>query len=96
MFPFIKGEIRSVITRYQPPEWLEEAFEGSGMAGYLSYQFIPETGGTCLTQRERWQTQGFLRIFEPFLGRLLSTKLQCRLTDIKEILEQGWQEGEVV
>lgn len=95
MFPLIKGEIRSVITRYQPPEWLEETFEGGGMMGHLSYQFVPEAGGTRLIQRERWQLQGLLCIFEPLLARMLLKRLQWRLAGIKEILEQGWQEQQV-
>jgi hypothetical protein len=53
MLPFLRGEIRSVITRYDPDEYLEEDFWGSGMKGHLAYQFLLEGGGTrlvdCLT-----------------------------------------------
>jgi hypothetical protein len=90
MFPLIKGEIRSVVTRFEPPEWLGEDFEGAGMKGHLTYQFIHEGDGTRLIQREWLQMKGVLRLFEPLVRQMLGPKLQQRLVDIKEILEAGW------
>ena len=89
MFPLIKGEIRSVVTRFEPPEWLEEDFEGAGMVGHLSYQFMPEDDGTRLIQREWLQLKGVLRPFESLVRRLLAPQLQNRLESIKEILEDS-------
>jgi len=40
MLPFYQGEIHSQITRYEPYEWLEEDYDGPGMRGHLSYQFL--------------------------------------------------------
>jgi hypothetical protein len=87
MFPLIKGEIRSIITRFEPPEWLEEDFEGAGMVGHLTYRFVPEGDGTRLIQRERLQMKGVLHPFESLVRRLLAPQLQNRLESIKEILE---------
>ena len=52
MLPFYKSEILSVITRYEPYEYLEEDFSGAGMKGHLAYQFIDKDGSTELIQRE--------------------------------------------
>jgi hypothetical protein len=41
MLPFIRGEILSVITRFEPGHRLEEDFEGAGMIGHLAYTFAP-------------------------------------------------------
>lgn len=90
MFPLVKSEIHSEVTRFEPPEWLEEAFESSWMDGYLSYQFIPQGGGTRLVQRERLDLPGVAGVFAPVVKRMLAPRLQARLVEIKRILEQGW------
>jgi hypothetical protein len=92
MFPFVRGEILSEITRFEPPEWLDEKFDGPGsMYGNLSYQFIPEQGGTHLIQRETLQTRGWTRVFGPIIRRMLEPRLRNRLGKIKEILAGGWE-----
>ena len=90
MLPFVRGEILSKVTCFVPGERLEEDFEGVGMTGHLAYQFLPEGDGTRLIQRETMSTQGFLKVFEPVMGRMLARQLQKRLEAIKAILESGW------
>jgi uncharacterized protein YndB with AHSA1/START domain len=91
MFPFVRGTIHSVITRFEPPRWLAEDFTGAGMAGQLAYEFVPEAGGTRLIQREQMQMTGLLRPLQALVERLLIPQLKQRLEDIKTILEGGWE-----
>jgi len=90
MLPFVRGEILSVVTCFEPGRRLEEDFEGAGMTGHLAYSFAPAHGGTRLTQRETVRTRGALRMLEPLIERMLSRQLWRRLEDIKAILETGW------
>ncbi len=87
MLPFFQGEINSIITRFDPYNWLAEDFAGAGMYGHLAYQFISEGGGTRLIQRETLHARGILKIFEPIIRLLLLRKLVERLAAIKELLE---------
>lgn len=87
MLPFIRGEIRSVITRFQPNEALEEDFEGAGFRGHLAYQFIAENDGTRLIQREVMYADGWLKAIEPVIRRSFLRKLRDRLDAIKTVLE---------
>ena len=89
MLPFVRGEIHSVITRFEPDEYLEEDFEGAGFKGHLAYQFSPENDGTRLIQRETMFARGLLKIFEPLIARSFSRHLQERLEAIKAILESA-------
>ena len=91
MMPFVRGEIRSEITRYVPSRYLEETFAGASMEGYLAYEFVPKDGGTRLIQRETLSAIGFLKPFAPIMRRLLSRRLRERLESIKTILEGGWK-----
>jgi len=87
MLPFYQGELRSQITRYEPYEWLEEDFDGPGMKGHLTYQFLPMGNATRLIQRETIHVQGILKIIAPFIRRSLAPRLKDRLEYIKEFLE---------
>jgi hypothetical protein len=89
MLPFVREEILSVITRFEPCELLEEDFEGAGFKGHLAYQFLPEDDGTRLIQRETMSAQGFLKVLEPVIERMLSHRLWERLEAIKAILESA-------
>jgi len=91
MFPWMTAEIFSEITRFEPPEWLEETFESSWMRGYLSYQIISEGDGTRLIQRERLDLLGITRFFTPVVKRMLVPRLRNRLEEIKSLLESGWE-----
>jgi hypothetical protein len=89
MLPFVHGEILSVITRFEPGEYLEEDFEGAGMVGHLTYQFVLEEDSTRLIQRETVQMQGALRVLAPAVERMLPRQLWHRLEGIKAFLESG-------
>jgi Polyketide cyclase / dehydrase and lipid transport len=89
MLPFVRGEILSEVTRFEPGEALEEDYQGAGMNGHLAYQFLPEEDGTRLIQRETVAMRGLLSVFEPVMGRMLGRQLQNRLEAIKTILESG-------
>lgn len=88
MFPFVKGEILSTIQRYEPPRFLEESFEGTGMQGYLAYEFIPVEEGTLLIQRETIQFYGVFGLLSPLMERMLLKAVESRLEGIKSILEE--------
>jgi hypothetical protein len=90
MLPFLRGEILSEITRFEPHEYLEEDFRGAGMYGHLAYHFLPEDEGTRLIQRETLHYQGLLRFCEPLIRLMLDRRLQERLEDIKADLESGF------
>jgi hypothetical protein len=90
MLPFFRGEIHSVITRFEPPELLEEDFWGAGMVGHLAYQFLRQGEGTKLIQRETLSYRGALRLFEPVIRPILGRRLRERLREIKACLEGGY------
>jgi len=90
MLPFVRGEIRSEITRFDPGERLEEKFEGAGMKGYLAYRFVTENGGTKLIQQETLYMKGFFKVLSPVVKLTLSRQLRKRLEGIREVLESGW------
>lgn len=87
MFPFIRGEIRSEITVYEPDHILGERFEGAGMLGYLAYELTESDGGTLLVQRETLHLTGPLKIIAPLWRRMLAPRLRERLQSIKHDLE---------
>ena len=91
MLPFVRGEIFSEITRYEPPNYLEEDFNGAGMQGHLAYEFRAEADGTLLIQRETIRFLGFLALFEPVIRMMLLRKIEERLRGIKDELEAGWE-----
>lgn len=88
MFPLIKGEILSIVKRYEPPRYLEESFRGNGMDGYLAYEFISVNEGTLLVQRETIQFHGLFGLFSPLMERMLLKAVVARLEGIKTILEK--------
>jgi len=90
MAPFVRGEILSAITRYEPPRFLEEDFEGAGMQGHLAYEFAPDVDGTLLIQRETLEPVGTLTIASPLIRLMLARRLKMRLDGIKRVLEAGW------
>ena len=94
MLPFVRGEILSVVTCFEPGGRLEEDFEGAGMIWHLAYRFVGEDGGTRLTQQETVRTRGLLRLLEPLMERMLSRQLCKRLETIKAVLESGWAVAE--
>jgi hypothetical protein len=89
MLPLVRGEIHSVITRFEPDEYLEEDFEGARFKGHLAYQFLAEDDGTGLIQREIMFARGLIKVFEPRIARSFFRHLQERLEAIKAILESA-------
>ncbi len=87
MLPYYKSEILSVITRYEPYEFLEEDFSATGMSGHLAYQFIDKDGSTQLIQRESIFFTFPLNLFNPIIKNVLHRKLAERLEEIKADLE---------
>ena len=71
MLPFVRGEILSEITCYEPPRRLQERFWGAANAGTLTYEFVPRDRGTVLVQRETLQPLGVLKLVEPLIERML-------------------------
>ncbi|MBN1247267.1 MAG: SRPBCC family protein [Anaerolineae bacterium] len=88
MLPFVRGEIVSEITRYEPNRFLEERFAGAGMRGYLAYEFVPTDGGTLLIQRETVEPLGLLKLVAPVMAWMLGRRLRQRLQDIRADLLQ--------
>ena len=89
MLPFYKGEILSQITRFEPPEFLEEDFAGAGMSGHLSYRFVADGEGTTLIQRQSLYFACPLKPFQPLIKAALSPRLTKRLAAIKVYLESN-------
>jgi hypothetical protein len=87
MFPFLKGKILSVIQLIEPPWKLEESFKGTGMDGYLAYEFLSEGEKTLLIQREVINFHGIFRLFSPVMNRMLLKAVEARLREIKIYLE---------
>ena len=93
MAPFVRGEFLSVITRYEPPHFLEEEFEGAGMRGHLAYEFASDSEGTLLIQRETLDVLGPLNVLSPVIRYMLTRQLRKRLDGIRDVLDSGWESG---
>lgn len=93
IFPFLKGKIHSIIQLIEPPRKLEESFKGTGMDGYLAYEFIPEEEKTLLIQREVIHFHGVFRLFSRLMNRMLLKAVVARLQGIKINLENQKPQG---
>jgi hypothetical protein len=94
ILPLIRGEICSRITRIEPGSYLEEDFEGAAMRGHLAYKFLDIGNGTRLIQRESLAAQGFLKVLDPIIRRMLFRRLLDRLEGIKLLLESQVSDAE--
>jgi hypothetical protein len=90
MLPWVRGEIVSEIVHYEPGVLLSEEWSGAGMAGDLTYLFVPEGGGTRLIQRETVVPRGWLRLAAPLIRLSLGPALRNRLEGIRQLLDAGW------
>jgi len=91
MFPLVRREILSRVTRFEPPRFLEEDFVGPGpMRGHLAYEFSAAGAGTLLVQRETLEVVGPWRLFSSVVERVLGRQLGNRLEALKAVLESGW------
>jgi hypothetical protein len=89
MMPFIKGEIISEITVFDPPWVLEMAWSGPGMTGTDRYELATSQAGAMLKHQKCVSFPGFLRLMEPIMRIPLIPRLEERLVDIKRLLEEG-------
>ena len=89
MMPFVKGEILSKITRFEPGSVLEEEWVGGGMKGVLTYFFYPTKEGTELIQHVNLETLGLLKLFDAIISRTYAKAAQYRLDCLKAVLETG-------
>jgi len=89
MAPFVKSQILSEITRYEPYSVLEEKWSGSGLKGILTYFFHQVDQGTELVQHVNIETHWLLRPFNTIISKTYSKAAQYRLGIIKTVLETG-------
>ena len=89
MAPFIKSQILSEITRYEPYSVLEEKWAGGGMKGILTYFFHQVGQETELVQHVSIETHWLLRPFDTMISKTYSKAAQYRLEAIRTILETG-------
>ena len=89
MMPFIKGEILSEITDFEPPHALEMTWKGPGMTGTDRYELANIQDGTMLKHTKCVSCPGVLRVMEPFMRIPLVPRLEGRLVEIKHLLEEG-------
>ena len=89
MAPFIKSQMLSEITRYEPYSVLEEKWAGGGMKGILTYFFHQVGQGTELVQHVNIDTHWLLRPLNAIISKTYSKAAQYRLDVIKMILETG-------
>ena len=89
MAPFIKSQMLSEITRYEPHSVLEERWAGGGMRGVLTYFFHPVGQGMELVQHVSIEPHRLLRPFSAIIFKTYSRAARYRLEVIKMILETG-------
>lgn len=91
LLPFLKGEVISEITGYDPPHRLDYAFLAFGkMDGELTYLLEPSGGGVRVLQRQTLRLRGgLLKLLSPLVGAAFSRAIAHRLRGIKKVLEDG-------
>lgn len=89
MMPFMKGEIISEITAFDPPRVLEMAWRGPGMTGTDRYELGTIQDGSTLKHTKCTSFAGILRVMEPVMRIPLIPRLEQRLVEIKQLLEVG-------
>lgn len=91
LLPFLKGEVISEITGYDPPHSLDYSFVAFGkMDGELTYRLEPVGEGVRVSQRQTLRPRGtLLRLLGPLIGTAFSRAIDHRLKGIKKLLEGG-------
>lgn len=89
MAPFIKSQILSEVTRYEPYSVLEEKWAGGGLKGILTYFFHPVDNGTELEQHVILETHWLLKPFNSMISKTYAKAAQYRLEVLKAVLETG-------
>jgi hypothetical protein len=91
LLPFLKGEVISEITGYDPPHRLDYGFVAFGkMEGELIYRLESSGEGVRVLQRQTLRPRGaLLKLLGPLIGAAFSRAIAHRLRDIKKLLEDG-------
>ena len=89
MSPFIRTEMISEVTRYEPNECIQLTWQGGGMEGVLTYYFESHNGGTRLMQHETINLKGMMKLIKPIIQRMFHRALVKRLQGIKQVLESS-------
>lgn len=89
MFPLIRGEMISEVTRYEPNECIQLTWQGGGIEGVLTYYFEYHNGGTRLILHETVTLKGVMRLVKPMIQRMFHNALVKRLQGIKQVLESS-------
>ena len=91
LLPFLKGEVISEVTGYDPPHRLDYRFVAFGkMDGELTYRLEPFGEGVEVFQRQTlWPRGTLLKVLSPLIGAAFSQAIAHRLKGIKKLLESG-------
>ena len=89
MFPFIRGEMISEVTRYEPNECIQLTWQGGGMEGVLTYHFESHNGRTRLILHETITLKGVMTLVKLMIQRMFHNALIKRLQGIKQVLESS-------
>jgi hypothetical protein len=91
LLPFLKGEVISEITGYEPPHRLDYGFVAFGkMEGELTYRLESSGEGVRVLQRQTLRPRGGpLKLLSPLIGATFSWAIAHRLRGIKKLLEDG-------
>ena len=89
MFPFIRGEMISEVTRYEPIECIQLTWQGGGMEGVLTYNFESHNGGTKLRLHETISLKGTMKLVKLIIQWMFQRALVKRLQGIKQVLESS-------
>jgi hypothetical protein len=87
MMPFIHAEMVTVVTRFEPHEWLEFKWSGGGLEGVLEYHLQPLGASTQVEFRERITTKGIMVLASPIIHKAFRNTMLDRLQGIKQVLE---------
>jgi len=92
MLPFIRVDMFSEVTRYEPNECIELTWHGGGMEGVLTYYFESHNDGMRLTLHEIVTPKGVMKLAEPVIQPMFHRTLTNRLYGIKRVLELSKEE----
>ncbi len=98
ILPFVNADVRSEITRFEPPGVLDYRFEwrclGATMTGELRYRFEALPGGrTRLVQEQTLVPQGPLAWVSPLIARVFSRRISGRMRGLRAGIESSADSG---
>ena len=89
MLPLLRVEMINEITRFEPDESIEIAWNGGGMEGLLAFDFESKNGSTMLTMSETIHPKGIMNWIKPILQQNFHRMWTDRLNEIKRKLESS-------